>query len=95
MIPAMTDPMGAHWPQPCHAAVLVDDTHAVVSTADFLLLREYSGTLPSGVYPGKMWRRHNGIHDPQCSVPVWLLCWYGDSPHPNRCSINSRILLVA
>lgn len=93
-IPPMTDPLGQHWHQPKTDSVLVDDTHAVVSDADFHRLPEYSCSMPGGVYPGKMWRRHDGAHDRTCLIPVWLLCWYGESPEPNKCSVNHRILLV-
>jgi hypothetical protein len=94
-IPLMTDPLGRHWPQPSRDAFLVDETHAIVSAANFKLLPEYSGSMPSGVYPGKMWRRHDGVFDRKCKEPIWMLCWYGESPDPGKCSVNHRLLLVA
>ena len=51
----MTDPMGRHWRQPPRERILIDDTHALMDLATFEQLSEYSCTIPTGVYPGKMW----------------------------------------
>ncbi len=42
---------------------------------------EYSCTIPTGVFPGKKWLRHDGIYDPRCppSERRWMLCWYSDA----------------
>jgi hypothetical protein len=83
MIPPITDPLGASWKQPKRENILIDGTHAVMSVGDFNSLLEYSSSIPSGVYPGKMWRRNDGLLDRQYlangRVPVWLLCWYAES----------------
>ncbi len=86
-IPPMTDPRGKHWDQPSLDEVLVDDKHAVMSRAAFRKLYEYSTTVPSGVYPGKMWRaEHSGHH--------WLR-WFGVVPgNPDVCSNNQREILI-
>lgn len=83
-IPAMTDPLGAHWHQPARDRILTDPIHALMSRRDFEELPEYNSSLPSGVYPGKMWRRR----EPQ----KWLLCWYGDVIH-GKCAIHFREVL--
>ncbi len=96
-IPAITDPLGRHWGQPLVRMILLDDTHAVMSKQSFDQLAEYSSTMPSAVYPGKMWSRHDGLFDRSCTPENyrWLLCWYGEVPdNPARCSINFRIILV-
>lgn len=100
VIPPMTDPNGHYWDQPARSEILVDDTHAVMTTATFRKLAEYSATNPSGVYPGKMWRRHNGAHDldflRRGGKPEWLLCWYGySSKGPDFCSTNYRTILLS
>ena len=43
-------------------------------------LGEYSATLPTGVFPGKRWLRHDGVYDPRCppSERRWLLCQFSD-----------------
>lgn len=94
MIPVMTDPMGRHWSQPDPAAILLDDTHALMTSATFGQLAEYSGTVPTGVYPGKMWRRHDGIFDTKATRRPWLLCWYGEDKD-GKCEILFREVLLA
>lgn len=99
VIPSITDPMGRNWEQPRREDILVDGTHALMSSAAFHQLAEYSGTLPTGVYPGKMWRRHDGLFDVAYrragGKPGWRLCWFGESEKgPGFCSINHRIVLL-
>lgn len=97
-IPPMTDPMGKHWDQPSRDGIVLDDTHALMTEATFKALHEYSGSVPSGVYPGKMWRCHwaagdeavyrrGEISKEQVREAKWLLRWFGDeipSPDPTR-----------
>ncbi len=99
-IPPITDPMGRNWDQPAPKEILLDATHALMTRASFERLAEYSASVPSGVYPGKMWKRHDGAFDhafrSRGGQPVWMLCWYGLSEKgPGYCSINSRIILLA
>lgn len=44
---------------------------------DALSLSEYSATIPTGVTPGKRWRRHDGIYDPTANDPFWLIGEFG------------------
>lgn len=85
-IPPITDPLGRYWEQPSRDAILVDETHAAMAPRTFDQLSNYSATNPSGVYPGKMWRRQ--------LMGVWLLCWYGECGNPDLCSINTRVVLL-
>lgn len=80
VIPAMTDPLGKYWRQPSRDAIVIEGGNAWMSEATFQQLSEYSTTHPTGVYPGKMWRRHDGIFDKKCPPERrrWLLCWYGN-----------------
>lgn len=66
-LPPMTDPMGRNWDQPkgLRDRVGLFETHATIDESDWLRLRNYETTVPTGVYPGKVWRRGT------------LLCWYG------------------
>lgn len=93
IIPPITDPMGRYWQQPRRDRLLIDDTHAVCSLEDFSVLMEYSSTIPSGKYSGKMWkaRRDLGLASGRDG---WLLCWYAPHPYAAELTINSRILLV-
>ncbi len=99
MIPPMTDPMGRYWHQPAPENILVDATHTLMTSATFAGLAEYSASVPSGIYPGKMWKRHDGAFDrafrSRGGLPVWRLCWYGPSKKgPDYCSVNSRVILL-
>lgn len=66
-IPAMTDPLGKHWRQPAglRDRVGLFETHATILEADWQALPRYESSYPSGVYPGKVWRREHYV------------CWYG------------------
>jgi hypothetical protein len=97
ILPALESPFSpGAWRQPPREAIEIDGTHALMSQQTFQQLSEYSATIPSGVYPGKMWRRHDGIHDPTCpaSRRRWLLCWYGPAADPTICTINMREVLL-
>ena len=85
-IPAMTHPHGQSWRQPSRQDILVDKTHALMSWADFEKLHDYSTSLPSGVYEGKMWRCE--------AVEGWYLCWYGPSTMRDRWVNNFRKILI-
>lgn len=102
----MTHPLSRHWDQPKSVEILLDDTHALMSKKTFLSLHEYSCSNPSGVYDGKMWRRYDGRFDQRCGspiflridprpMPVWMLRWYGPSADPDKCSVNSRIVILS
>jgi hypothetical protein len=100
IIPSITDPLGSSWEQPAISQILIDDTHALMNTSTFKSLKEYSASNPSGVYEGKMWKRHDGAHDfdflKRGGKPKWLLCWYGYSLiGPGYVSNNFRIILLA
>lgn len=88
MIPAMTDPLGRHWRQPDRTEILLDDKHAVMDGKTFSRLAEYSTSIPSGVYPGKMWKCH-------CLDGEWVLRWFGEvDGRPDLCSQNQRVILL-
>lgn len=96
LIPALDNPYGpGSWDQPSRHAILTDDKHALMTQGVFDRLSEYSATMPSGVYPGKMWKRHDGSHDPnrRGQPHPWLLGWYGIVDE-NKCSINFREILI-
>jgi len=89
--------MGRTWSQPDPSSILIDETHALMDTRTFDGLAEYSASVPSGVYQGKMWKRHDGLYDSTCkpSDRRWLLCWYGESNKgPDWCSTYFREIIV-
>ena len=93
MIPPITNHF---WPQPSLDKILIDDTHALMERSTFDALIEYSASMPSGVYPGKMWKRHDGLFDPRCKPEnrKWLLMWFGECDDPSTCSNNWRTILI-
>lgn len=99
IIPPITDPLGKHWDQPSTKNIVIDENNAVMSKNVFNQLKEYSASIPTGVYPGKMWKRYDGVFDQEFIArggkPTWKLCWYGEIPNkPELCSINMRDILI-
>jgi len=98
-IPPITDPLGRYWRQPDREHIAVDEKFARMSRATFDLLPEYSCSKPTGVYEGKMWKRHDGSFDQEFLArggkPTWLLCWYGVCDEHTDCvSNNSREIVL-
>ncbi len=85
-IPAMTNSLGRYWNQPRAEDILIDDAYAAMSNETFKKLREYSCTIPSGVYEGKMWKAYYSGE--------WYLRWYDVSENPERCSIRERLIVI-
>lgn len=86
-IPPVQHPMGRYWEQPDRRAIALDGTHALMELATFEALADYSGSIPSGVYPGKMWK----CEGPGC----WYLRWFGIVPgRPEVCSNNQREIIL-
>lgn len=83
-IPPINSPLGRHWTQPNVQNILIDDTHALMEDSDFNELKDYSHSIPSGVYPGKMWKRK--------AIGLWYLSWYGAVKN-DSCKINSREII--
>lgn len=101
-IPLMTDPLGRYWEQPLVKDILVDDTHAIMTTKTFEELADYTYTNPSGVYPGKMWKGRMVLCNTKtCPITYyysnnrWELRWWGISDKgENFCSNNQREILL-
>ncbi|RXN73072.1 hypothetical protein D0Z62_04400 [Providencia rettgeri] len=87
-IPPMTNPLGKHWAQPNHENILIDDTHVIMGSKDFNLLTEYSNSIPSGVYAGKMWKAI--VQDGRA-----FLRWFGlVEGRDDLCSNNQREIII-
>jgi len=86
IIPPITHPLGTAWKQTDTNKILLDDECAIMDQATLRGLKEYSTSQPSGVYPGKMWKRK--------WQNKWWLCWYGDHPDPRKCSNHIREIVV-
>lgn len=86
-IPEMTDPLGRHWKQPRRDQIEIDCNHALMPRSAFDQLLEYSTTIPTGTYPGKMWKANS-------SSGVWVLRWYGDLIDENTIARGQREILI-
>jgi hypothetical protein len=86
IIPEMDDPLGAYWEQPNRQMIFIRDGKALLDAQDFKKLKSYDSSLPSGVYPGKMWKRTN--------AGVSYLCWFGEDKG-GHCTINHLPIEVA
>ena len=89
-LPQMTHPLSRHWNQPPADQMAVYDDIAIMDQSALGLLPEYSTSIPTGVYEGKMWKSRQGHGTPGGPAGPWYLCWYGPSEDPDKCSINSR-----
>lgn len=68
--------------QPSRDAILIDDTHAVMTRYTLAALHEYNTSQPTGVWPGKMWRWRERKMESNGAITwldSWWLCWYGDA----------------
>lgn len=87
-IPECIHPLCKAWDQPENTEIEIDDTHALMFKKTFEHLKEYSCSIPTGVYSGKMWKAH-GLDD------EWYLRWYeNDKENVGMCWIKSRVILV-
>ncbi len=97
-VPPITDPLGKSWDQPDPVGWKFTSTHVWMTRADFEKLKDYSATNPSGVYAGKMWRRHDGAFDPEWRAkggkPEWILRWWGLCDDPGHVSNEGRTILL-
>ena len=65
VIPTMTHPLSKYWDQPDKSDILIDDNNALMTHKTMKKLYNYSTSVPTGVYEGKMWRSEYG-------PKVWL-----------------------
>lgn len=85
-IPEMDDPLGKHWNQPKDIRYApMDDTHVILSPRQVAILHEYSASIPTGVYPGKCWKR--------IQKDIMILAWFGTEVD-GQCTINWREVLI-
>lgn len=88
----MTDPLGQYWDQPDRSLILIDDRDAVMERSTFEKLHEYSCTVPSAVYPGKMWRCSDVYQE---NLGKWWLRFYtADETDPGFCRLQTRNILL-
>lgn len=90
VVPEITDPLGKHWGQPGLEEISFSMINAFMSEESFKKLANYQTSFPTGVYPGKMWKRKAWIG--VTSKEVWLLLYYDNGPKNEKgetmCSIK-------
>ena len=86
IIPPITDPLGKHWQQPHRRFIELDNTHALMSEQTFKGLKEYSTSIPTGRYEGKMWKGF--------TKGEWYLVWFAPDINHNLLRIERRIILI-
>lgn len=102
LIPIMTHPLSKHWEQPDSRNFIFDIENKTVAMNkdDFDKLHNYSCSIPSGVYEGKMWKANanefppNGDFEKWDKTPKWYLRWYDRDEDPNKCSIKTYSLII-
>lgn len=82
IIPPITDPLGKYWQQPHRRFIELDDTHALMSEQTFKGLKEYSTSIPTGRYEGKMWK---GFIKGE-----WYLVWLAPDTNHNLLRIEKK-----
>jgi len=86
-IPEMADLRGKYWEQPNRDDILIDDESALMNKESFKKLKEYSTSIPSGKYPGKMWKSN-------CGKELGYLVWFSVSEDPKFLDINHRNIII-
>lgn len=86
IVPLMIDPLGKYWDQCDNRHVYIDKDTATLELDDFKKLHEYSSSIPTGVYEGKMWKAN--------IQGKWYLRWYSKSSDPKMCKINHREIKI-
>mgnify|MGYP000010999704 FL=1 len=86
IIPKITDKRGMSWNQPHRRYIEIDEEYALMTKQTFKGLREYSLTIPSGKYEGKMCKANRG--------GTWYLYWYDHDDNPEMIKIERREILL-
>jgi hypothetical protein len=73
--------------------ILVDATHAVMTTAQLAQLMEYSTTVPTGALYGKRWRRRIPW-DTRLPLAQWMMGEYEPDPDPDYVVTRWREILL-
>ena len=96
IIPKMTNPLGRHWHQPSSNDMLFDEDCVIMSKDEYTQLVNYSATLPSGTYEGKMWKGLQGYRDMFGKIvgTKWFLFWYYDVEDKDQIGIETREILI-
>lgn len=56
IIPPMTNSLGKYWEQPAREKISLSLSHAHMTQKSMDELKDYSCSVPTGIYAGKMWK---------------------------------------
>lgn len=87
IIPDMIHPLGKYWQQPNKDNIVIDDRNALMGKDSLDELHEYSMSIPTGVYAGKMWKAK--------VLNKWILRWFGSENDKGLLPILSREILIS
>lgn len=94
-IPDMVHPLSkGRLQQPNREDLTIDDESVIMNTKSFKMLAEYSTSVPSGVYEGKMWKAHKYKEIDGEKVWDWYLLWFGLSEKEGMCSNQMRKIII-
>lgn len=62
-VPPIKNELGKYWEQPPREQIVIDEKFAVMHSGTFEKLCDYSGSNPTGVYEGKMWKERIVVLD--------------------------------
>lgn len=86
-IPPMTDELGKCWTQPDREQIDFSDGAAKLSQAAFEKLLDYSYSIPSALYPGKMWKSYH------FGLKLWFLSWVESATDaPGAIVVHNRVI---
>lgn len=88
IIPTITHELGAGWRQPDRKKIFIGDKFAFMTEKTLKELYNYSGSIPTGVYEGKMWRSESVIK--KLNKTINYLRWWTVSEDPNKCKNEVR-----
>lgn len=99
IIPPITDPLGKGWQQPDRFEIEIDHQYARMKRPAFERLLDYSNSMPTGVYEGKMWKSGEWKTGYKSGRTVrfatqWHLHWWSASDDPDKCKGNTREIII-
>ena len=84
-IPEMTNELGKYWDQPSRDEMEFSENEVFMDDNTFKQLKNYSTSVPTGCYEGKMWK--------SLGAKGWYLRWYANL-NPTHCQIKSKLIFI-
>jgi hypothetical protein len=81
-IPIMNHPLSRSTDQPTREEIVFDGAFAYMSWEVFKRLSVYECSIPTGAWPGKIWRNRD------------YLCWFSESVEEGYLDIHRKLIFV-